>query len=260
MLKYSVYLDLLASALTRHLSDTKTEAMQAYAAEQLRSARIRLGDIPISALRNASKESIRLSALESAGLHSVRDVKDLGPRLQSIHGVGPQTYERALAAARHIETAVLDSTSVRFDVDGRPALQTELLSAIRALDTARRLTKPLYSRMEATQKVLRSHYSKARLATRPIRRLFASRRTKEASRRSLSSLSRYLSDPSVRSLAEEMESALVGTLPTALSPQSIWAGYMTRPMFYNSYLKEIRGPAHLIPNQPDAHMPTPDRR
>jgi superfamily II DNA or RNA helicase len=110
-----------------------------------------LASIPVSRLKDVTEGRLRLSAIEAAGFGSVRAVHDASRfDLRQIPGVGAQTADQALAAARQIARAVEETVSVRIDVDRPEPRTAALVRALyrlveagpelrRCLDTAERL-------------------------------------------------------------------------------------------------------------------------
>ncbi|MGW2380332.1 DEAD/DEAH box helicase [Streptomyces sp. NPDC001658] len=110
-----------------------------------------LASIPVSRLKDVTEGRLRLSAIEAAGFGSVRAVHDASRfDLRQIPGVGAQTADQALAAARQIARAVEETVSVRIDVDHPEPRTAALVRALyrlveagpelrRCLDTAERL-------------------------------------------------------------------------------------------------------------------------
>ncbi|ANS67699.1 bifunctional protein [Streptomyces lincolnensis] len=110
-----------------------------------------LESIPVSRLKDVTEGRLRLSAIEAAGFGSVRAVHDASRfDLRQIPGVGAQTADQALAAARQIARAVQETVSVRIDVDHPEPRTAALVLALyrlveagpelrRCLDTADRL-------------------------------------------------------------------------------------------------------------------------
>lgn len=83
---------------------------------------------------DATEGRLRLAALEAAGVGSVREVYEASRyELRQIPGVGAQTADQALAAARQIARAVAETVSVRIDVDHPEPRTTALVIALRRL-------------------------------------------------------------------------------------------------------------------------------
>ncbi|WP_405924108.1 DEAD/DEAH box helicase [Streptomyces sp. NBC_00035] len=95
---------------------------------------VELESIPVSRLKDVTEGRLRLSALEAAGFESVGAVYGTSRYgLRQLPGVGAQTADRALAAARQIARAVEDTVSVRIDVDHPEPRTTALVIALRTL-------------------------------------------------------------------------------------------------------------------------------
>ncbi|MFD5763999.1 ATP-dependent helicase, partial [Streptomyces sp. NPDC127044] len=93
-----------------------------------------LESIPVSRLKDVTEGRLRLGALETAGFASVRAVYEAGRyELRRLPGVGAQTADRALAAARQLARAVEETVSVRMDVDRPEPRTTALVIALRTL-------------------------------------------------------------------------------------------------------------------------------
>ncbi|MFG3145592.1 DEAD/DEAH box helicase [Streptomyces sp. NPDC048243] len=151
---------LLAEATRLHEAARTVLADHTRAVEAVRSALTPLRDelvarelesIPVSRLKDVTEGRLRLAAVEAAGLASVRAVHEASRyELRQIPGVGAQTADQALAAARQIARAVEETVSVRIDVDHPEPRTTALVVALRrlveagpelrrAVDAARRL-------------------------------------------------------------------------------------------------------------------------
>jgi len=122
----------------RTLRDDHTRALDAVrsALEPLRAELVaqELESIPVGRLKDVTEGRLRLGAVEAAGLTSVRAVHEASRyELRQLPGVGQQTADRALAAARQIARAVADTVSVRIDVDHPEPRTTALVIALQRL-------------------------------------------------------------------------------------------------------------------------------
>jgi superfamily II DNA or RNA helicase len=90
----------------------------------------RLKDVPLSAIKDASKGQVRVGSLESAGVTTVQMVLDRGEGIAELPGVGFQTATQVLATARSLRRAVKDDLKVRFDLDEKDALLTSLIASL----------------------------------------------------------------------------------------------------------------------------------
>lgn len=78
-----------------------------------------LEEMPVQALKESTSGRLRLSAVEEAGLRTVKDVLEFGPRLHVIDGVGEQTARQTWAAAETMRSMLHRETPVRIDVKRR---------------------------------------------------------------------------------------------------------------------------------------------
>ncbi|MFJ8635938.1 DEAD/DEAH box helicase [Streptomyces sp. NPDC093568] len=118
-------------------------------------ARRELDAIPVARLKDLTEGRLRLGEVEKGGFRTVGQVLDAGSyRLRQLPGVGQQTADQTVAAARRIADAVRDTVAVHIDVDRPEPRTTALLVALnvlveagpearRAVDTARPLTERL---------------------------------------------------------------------------------------------------------------------
>ncbi|MFC5215070.1 DEAD/DEAH box helicase [Streptomyces coerulescens] len=118
-------------------------------------ARSELDAIPVARLKDLTEGRLRLGEVEKGGFRTVGQVLDAGPyRLRQLPGVGQQTADQTVAAARRIADAVRETIAVHIDVDRPEPRTTALVVALnvlveagpearRAVDTAGTLTKRL---------------------------------------------------------------------------------------------------------------------
>ncbi|MFD8043490.1 DEAD/DEAH box helicase [Streptomyces chartreusis] len=118
-------------------------------------ARTELDAIPVARLKDLTEGRLRLGEVEKGGFRTVGQVLDAGSyRLRQLPGVGQQTADQTVAAARRIADAVRETIAVHIDVDRPEPRTTALVVALnvlveagpearRAVDTAGMLTKRL---------------------------------------------------------------------------------------------------------------------
>ncbi|OIJ65641.1 DEAD/DEAH box helicase [Streptomyces mangrovisoli] len=93
-----------------------------------------LDGIPVARLKEATGGRLRLGEVERAGFRTVGDVLEAGPyRLRQIPGVGAQTADQAVAAARRMAEAARDAVAVHIDVDRPEPRTTALVVALHVL-------------------------------------------------------------------------------------------------------------------------------
>ncbi|WP_432933355.1 SNF2-related protein [Microbispora sp. CA-135349] len=109
------------------------------AGEKVRRAEAQrlLREMPVDALKAATRERLRLSPLSPAGITTVQDVLDRGMSLQALPGVGEMSARRMLGAARTLWQTTYDETPVRIDINSRRPETTHLLRRLAEWDACR---------------------------------------------------------------------------------------------------------------------------
>jgi Superfamily II DNA/RNA helicases, SNF2 family len=96
-----------------------------------------LQQMPVDALKTATRERLRLGPLAEAGIKTVHDVLYVGPAIQAIPGVGETSARRMLGAAQALWQTTYDEMPVRIDINNRHPETTELLRRLAAWDSCR---------------------------------------------------------------------------------------------------------------------------
>jgi superfamily II DNA or RNA helicase len=242
----------------RTLRDDHTRALDAVrsALEPLRAELVaqELESIPVGRLKDVTEGRLRLGAVEAAGLTSVRAVHEASRfELRQLPGVGQQTADRALAAARQIARAVADTVSVRIDVDHPEPRTTALVVALqrlveagpelrRALDAAARLDERLGTLLPT-----------ARLAGSRLRMALAGRRRKDGALAAVAELRELVADsptlgfaraggtPIARDVRLLIAQASTDLLRPPVSDIEAWVDFELRSTEYYSQLAEVDG-------------------
>ncbi|MGW1215275.1 DEAD/DEAH box helicase [Streptomyces sp. NPDC002499] len=198
-----------------------------------------LGSIPVARLKDATEGRLRLAAVEAAGLTTVRAVHDASRYdLRQIPGVGAQTADQVLAAARQIAREVEQTVAVRVDVDHPEPRTTALVVALhrlveagpelrRAVDTAARLDRRLRELLPA-----------ARPATSRVRLALAGRRRREAALAATAELRELTSGPAARSTGLQLAQASTDLLRGPAADIEAWVDFELRSAEYYSQLAE----------------------
>lgn len=97
-----------------------------------------LQEMPVEALKTATRDRLRLGALSQAGIRTVQDVLNQGRFLQTLPGVGETSARRMLGAAQTLWQTTYDEMPVRIDVSGRRPETTHLLGRLAEWDSCRR--------------------------------------------------------------------------------------------------------------------------
>ena len=191
-----------AAFLLQALASAETAAQDAYGHIVEPQVQARLAAMPIDALQQATERTLRVGAVEDAGLRTVLSVRQASRhQLEAIKGVGPKTSGQLIAAAHQLEDAVRRSTKVRFDVETQPPQHADLLQALGSLATIQEAVDPIRPQLVALASSISADLETARLQTRPVRRFFAGRRRKEASQAALHRLARVVDATTTTGLA-----------------------------------------------------------
>ncbi|MEU1195949.1 SNF2-related protein [Streptomyces sp. NPDC005813] len=199
-----------------------------------------LESIPVSRLKDVTEGRLRLAAVEAAGLGSVRAVHEASRHeLRQIPGVGAQTADQALAAARQIARAVEETVSVRIDVDHPEPRTTALVMALgrlveagpelrRAVDAARRLDGRLGVLLPA-----------ARPAGGRLRMAFAGRGRRRVALAAVAGIRELAADAAARDVRLLLAQAATDLLREPASDIEAWVDFELRSTEYYSQLAEI---------------------
>ncbi|MFF5298526.1 DEAD/DEAH box helicase [Streptomyces sp. NPDC013161] len=232
--------------VARALREDHTRALDTVrsALEPLRAELVaqELESIPVARLKDVTEGRLRLGAVEAAGLTSVRAVHEASRyELRQLPGVGQQTADRALAAARQIARAVAETVSVRIDVDHPEPRTTALVIALqrlveagpelrRALDAANRLDE----RLGALLPVARPASSRLLMA-------LAGRRRRESALAAVAELHELVADPAAKDVRLLIAQASTDLLRPPVSDIEAWVDFELRSAEYYSQLAEVDG-------------------
>jgi superfamily II DNA or RNA helicase len=199
-----------------------------------------LESIPVARLKDATEGRLRLAAVEAAGLSSVRAVYEASRyELRQIPGVGAQTADQVLAAARQIARAVEETVSVRVDVDHPEPRTTALVVALhrlvdagpelrRAVDTAGQLRGRLAELLPA------AHPARSRL-----RLALTGRRRKEAALAATAELRALTAEAAAKGTRLHLTQAATDLLRGPASDIEAWVDFELRSAEYYSQLAEV---------------------
>lgn len=202
-----------------------------------------LDGIPVSRLKDVTEGRLRLGALESAGYTTVGKVLDARPyALQQIPGIGAQSANQAIAAARQIATAVEEHVAVRIDADASDdprttALVTTLNRLVnagpdipRAVDAAARIDDGLAPLLAA-----------ARPARGRLRMLLTGRERRQQALDAVQQIDALLADADRRAVPMLLAQAATDLLRPSEPPDQAWLDFRVRPAEYTVLLSEIAG-------------------
>ncbi|MFD4879115.1 DEAD/DEAH box helicase [Streptomyces sp. NPDC058420] len=232
--------------VARTLRADHTRALDAVrsALEPLRAELVaqELESIPVARLKDVTEGRLRLGAVEAAGLTSVRAVHQASRyELRQLPGVGQQTADRALAAARQIARAVAETVSVRIDVDHPEPRTTALVIALqrlveagpelrRALDAATRLDEQLGALLPV-----------ARPASSRLLMALASRKRRDGALAAVAEIRELVGDPAAKDARLLIAQASTDLLRPPVSEIEAWVDFELRSAEYYSQLAEVDG-------------------
>ncbi|MEV8511499.1 DEAD/DEAH box helicase [Dactylosporangium sp. NPDC051484] len=109
------------------------------AGEKVRKAEVRrvLQEMPLDALKDATRDRLRLGPLADAGVNTVQEVLNRGGSLSTLPGVGETSARRMLGAAQTLRRTTYDEMPVRIDIAKRHPKTTHLLRCLAEWDSCR---------------------------------------------------------------------------------------------------------------------------
>lgn len=151
-----------------------------------------LATMPVGSLKQATDGRLRLAALERARFRSVLDVLDVSPSgLRAVPGVGEQTANQAVAAARQIARAVDDGLQVRIDLDPSNRECTALVQALSSLRETRARVAQVSAHLERLSAELPSLLNAAHPAGNRLGFFFRGARRKAEATAALAALQHW---------------------------------------------------------------------
>jgi superfamily II DNA or RNA helicase len=109
------------------------------AGQQVRNAEVQriLQEMPLDALKTATRNRLRLGALTQAGIRTVQEVLVWDTSLQTLPGVGETSARHMLGAARALWQTTYDEMPIRIDIKDRRPETTHLLRRLAEWDACR---------------------------------------------------------------------------------------------------------------------------
>lgn len=198
--------------------------------------------MPLEKLKQTTQGRLMLTAVERGGYRTVGSAAAAGQqRLQQLHGVGPQTASKVIAAARQVEQAMREQVRVRFDPDRRPASQAKLLGQLYAFDLAESAVTPLRAELADVASRLDSVLTDASRGSSRIRMLFSGSQRREDARQALSQLDLMMASPDLGTTRERLDAAHAQLARPTPAASQLWQDYEERPVRYNGLLIQVGG-------------------
>ncbi|WP_327317620.1 DEAD/DEAH box helicase [Streptomyces sp. NBC_01235] len=199
-----------------------------------------LGSIPLARLKDVTKGRLRLAAVEAAGFGSVREVYEASRHaLRQIPGVGAQTADQALAAARQIARAVGETVSVRIDVDHPEPRTAALVTALYRLVEAGPELPRAVEAADRYETRLAELLPAVRPATGRLRLALAGSHRREAARAAVTELRELTAEAAGADVPLRLAQATADLLREPASEIESWVDFEVRSAEYYSRLAEI---------------------
>ncbi len=218
----------------------RQEARTAYEAARAEAVRDELARLPVSRLREMTKDQVRLGPLEAVGFTTVASlVNERVGRLQAIGGVGPDTAAQVVGATYRLRRALERSVRVRFDVDRRPETQTRLLAGLRHVEEATSATDPVRDELVALAERVEPLLPAASLAGGRLRMLLAGRTRRRRARAALDELHGLVVASGIDRADPRWRRALALQPDGPAIDGEVWDDFRTRAVAYNGLLAGI---------------------
>ncbi len=234
----------------------RQEARTAYEAARAEAVRDELAQLPVSRLREMTKDQLRLGPLEAVGFTTVASlVNERVGRLRVIPGVGPDTAVQVVGATYRFRRALERSIRVRFDVDRRPDAQTRLLTCLRHFGEAVQATDPVRDELADLAGRVEPLLPAASLAGRRLRMLLAGRARRRQARAALDELHGLIAVSGIDRADPRWRRALGLGSDVPAADGSIWDDYRERAVAYYGLLVAIAN----LDGEPEAvhgHIPS----
>jgi hypothetical protein len=201
-----------------------------------------LDAIPIARLQDVTEGRLRLANVEKGGYRTVGSVLEEQPyRLRQIPGVGEQTVNHLLAAARQLAAATRETVAVHVDVDHPDPDTTALVTALHVLVEAGPEARRAVDRATALSERLGRLLVEAKPAGSRFRMLLTGRDKKARALAAVEEIQSLASEAEQAGLPESMAQASVDLLRGSSSDIAAWADFEFRSAEYYSLLAEISG-------------------
>lgn len=234
----------------------RLEARTAYEAARADAVRDELARMPLSRLRETTKDPLRLGPLETVGYTTVASVVGARVgRLQVVGGVGPDTAAQIVGAAYALRRSLERTIRVRFDVDRRPEAQTRLLGCLRQLEEAEQAVEPVRDDLADLAGRVETLLLGASLASSRWQMLFAGRARRRQVKEALGELHSLVAASGIDPEDPRWSRALALRSDDAEIDPSVWDDYQQRAVAYNGLLVAVV----RLDGDPDAvhgHIPS----
>lgn len=198
-----------------------------------------LDGVDVGALRDVTRERLRIGVLTDAGVTSVGRVVRLGRAgLERLSGIGPQTATHLLAAAEQVATVMRESVRFRIDVVPTDPVATRLLQALHLLgeakETRRRYAEPLARALAEAD----GARPLAQPLTGALRRLLLWGERRRRAEEAVATLGKIVEESRRDGLVEDGRRVL-GLLEDPMHPLEVWEDFRAHAARYYALLDEV---------------------
>ncbi|WP_406512652.1 DEAD/DEAH box helicase [Streptomyces sp. NBC_00161] len=213
---------------------------EAWAPIHAELARLELRRIPVDRLAQVTEGRLRVAAIEAAGFDTVQQVLDAGRhRLRQIPGVGQQTADQALGAARQLAEAVGETVAVHLDVDRPEPRTTALVTALQLLVEAGPEARRAVGAARQLESGLGPLLADAGPAAGRLRRWFAGRERRERALAAVGEIGRLTAEAAGSGVPVLLGQASVDLLRGPADETAAWVDFELRSAEYYGLLAEI---------------------
>ncbi|QJW36919.1 DEAD/DEAH box helicase [Cellulosimicrobium protaetiae] len=199
----------------------------------------RLDTVDVAALRDVTRERLRLGALADAGVRTVGEVARLGRAgLERVPDVGPQTATHLLAAAEQVARAVRESLRFRIDLTPRDPVATALVQALHTLDQADAAVARYGDQVRSALAEHERVHDDARVVASGPRRLLAWGERRRRAFAAVATLAGVAERARATGLVEDAR-RVTGLLAEPVGPYDAWAGFRRRSAAYYALLDGV---------------------
>ncbi|WP_326699626.1 DEAD/DEAH box helicase [Streptomyces sp. NBC_01754] len=201
-----------------------------------------LDAIPVARLKDVTEGRLRIGEVEKGGFRTVRQVLDAGPyRLRQIPGVGQQTADQTVAAARRIAEAVRETVAVRIDADRTDPQTSALVAALYLLVEAGPEARRAVDAAQVLSDRLGPLVADARPASGRLRLLVAGKQKRERARHAVAEIRELTERAGRDGVPELLSQASVDLLRGPADEVAALVDFELRSAEYYSLLAEVSG-------------------
>lgn len=164
---------------------------------------LKLAELPVDRLKDASDETVRVETLRKYGFNNVAAVYNSSVvQLERIPGISASGAQSLRALADQMYQAVAASISYGVDLDDMTRADRDLLESLSGLDTLKSATKNSTSKMAPIATKLKNSLSQTDPLNSRLRWLFTGSEKKSRALNALSEISLMLGEPTTIALVE----------------------------------------------------------